>query len=160
MYLHQPIDRDFQGKLGRSSAYKPPGRSSAYKLYLICIFASSYIQKGKIGISPLSPKCALKSKNPFHDAQRWHMGNLWATVRANRAHGLGRVGPPNSPHLHICILVYRYFLNGCPLNVGKSTPHCDLQISLGKTRSVSTNLFMLRELLSDKSKLHPSKHVD
>ena len=53
------------------------------------------------------------------------------------------------------------FLNGCPLNAGNSTPNCDnLQISLEKTRSVSTNLFMLRELLSDDSKLHPAKHVD
>ena len=52
------------------------------------------------------------------------------------------------------------FLNGCPLNAGNSTPNCDLQISLGKTRSVSTNLFMLSELLSDDSKLHPAKHVD
>jgi len=52
------------------------------------------------------------------------------------------------------------FLNGCPLNAGNSTPNCDLQISLGKTRSVSTNLFMLRELLSDDSKLHPAKHVE
>ena len=51
-------------------------------------------------------------------------------------------------------------LNGCLLNAGNSTPNCDLQISLGKTRSVSTNLFMLRELLSDDSKLHPAKHVD
>ena len=33
-------------------------------------------------------------------------------------------------------------------------------ISLGKARSVSTNLFMLRELLSDDSKLHSAKHVD
>ena len=61
---------------------------------------------------------------------------------------------------HISILVYLDFLNGCPLHAGNSTPNCDLQISLGKTRNVSTNLFMLRELLSDDSKLHPAKHVE
>ena len=53
------------------------------------------------------------------------------------------------------------FFNGCPLNAGNSTPTCDnLQISLGKKKNVSTNMFVLGELLSDDSKLHPAKHVD
>ena len=41
------------------------------------------------------------------------------------------------------ILVY-IDLKRCPLNAGTPTPHCDLQISLGKTRHVSTCLSMLR----------------
>ena len=47
-----------------------------------------------------------------------------------------------------------------PAKHGHSHPHCDLQISLRKTRNVSTSLFMLSELLNDDSKLHPAKHVD
>ena len=47
-------------------------------------------------------------------------------------------------NLHIGILVYIDFLKRCPLNAGTLTPHCDLQISLGKTRHVSTCLSMLR----------------
>ena len=43
------------------------------------------------------------------------------------------------------ILVYRV-LNGCPLHAGNSTPNSSLQISIGKTRHVSSNLFMLRGL--------------
>ena len=58
------------------------------------------------------------------------------------------------------VLDHWNFLNGCPLNAGNPTPIFDLRISLGKTRNVSTNLFMLRELLSDDSKLHSEKHVD
>ena len=42
------------------------------------------------------------------------------------------------------ILVFIDFLKRCPLNAGTPTPHCDFQISLGKTRHVSTCLSMLR----------------
>ena len=52
------------------------------------------------------------------------------------------------------------FLKGCPLNAGNPTPNCDLQISLGKTRHVSTNPFMLRGLWSDGINLHPARHLD
>ena len=52
------------------------------------------------------------------------------------------------------------FLNGCSLNAGNPTPHCDLQISLGKTRHASTSLFMLRGLWSDDINLYPANHID
>ena len=52
------------------------------------------------------------------------------------------------------------FYMGCPINAGNSTPNCDLQISLGKTRHVSNNLLMLRGLSSDDMNLHPAKHTD
>ena len=39
---------------------------------------------------------------------------------------------------------YIIFLKGCPLNVGISSLHWDLEISLGKTRQVSTHLLMRR----------------
>ena len=53
-----------------------------------------------------------------------------------------------------------YLFTWVPINAGNSTPNCDLQISLGKTKNVSTNLFMLSHLLSDDSKVHPATHVD
>ena len=50
-------------------------------------------------------------------------------------------------HLSIC-----RFLKGCPLTAGILTPNCYLEISLGKTRHVSTYLFLRKGSWIDNSK--------